>query len=249
VRPERFADPCGQAWLPFISHSEPEQAHTASARGYRLSKVGTAHMREAMVGYLRHLDTGRARWLASGLGLGKLPDAPPTAVWPEDRPASPALQLIGKMNATLEGRRVALLVEDGSDGVHVQRLRQAVTQVGAVLKIVAPKLGGVRLADGSHLSANGQLSGTPPVMFDAVAVVLSDAGAQNLLREAAAIDFVRDAFGHLKALGIDAGGQRLAQAAGVEPAEGVIAITEIKRFISAARLRQWGREAKVRRLA
>jgi catalase len=202
-----------------------------------------------MVGHLRHVDTGLARRVAAGLGLEKLPDAPPAAVSPEDRPASPALQLIGKMKATLEGRSVALLVEDGSDGGHVQRLRQAVAKAGAVLKIVAPKLGGVRLADGSHLSADGQLAGTPSVMFDAVAVVLSDAGAQNLMREAAAIDFVRDAFGHLKALAIDAGGQRLLQAAGVEPDEGVIAITEIERFISAAQQRQWGREAKVRMLA
>jgi catalase len=249
VRPERFADHYSQARQFFISQSEPEQAHIASALVFELSKVGTAHVREAMVGHLRHVDTGLARRVAAGLGLEKLPDAPPAAVSPEDRPASPALQLIGKMKATLEGRSVALLVEDGSDGGHVQRLRQAVAKAGAVLKIVAPKLGGVRLADGSHLSADGQLAGTPSVMFDAVAVVLSDAGAQNLMREAAAIDFVRDAFGHLKALAIDAGGQRLLQAAGVEPDEGVIAITEIERFISAAQQRQWGREAKVRMLA
>jgi catalase len=249
VRPERFADHYSQARQFFISQGEHEQAHIASALVFELSKVGTAHVREAMVGHLRHVDTGLARRVAAGLGLEKLPDAPPAAVSPDDRPASPALQLIGKMKPTLEGRSVALLVEDGSEGAHVQRLRQAVNKAGAVLKVVAPKLGGVRLADGSHLPADGQLAGTPSVMFDAVAVVLSDAGAQNLMREAAAIDFVRDAFGHLKALGCDAGGQRLLQAAGVAPDDGVIAIDEIERFIVAAQQRQWAREAKVRMLA
>jgi len=38
------------------------------------------------------------------------------------------------------------------------------------------------------------------VLFDAVAVILSDAGAKALSKECAAIDFVRDAFGHLKAI-------------------------------------------------
>ena len=66
------------------------------------------------------------------------------------------------------------------------------------------------LADGSTLPADGQLAGTPSVMFDAVAVLLSAQGADMLMREAAAIDFARDAFGHLKAIAIDAGGQSAA---------------------------------------
>ena len=54
-------------------------------------------------------------------------------------------------------------------------------------------------------AADGQLAGTPSVVFDAIAVVLSDAGAAALGKEAAAIDFVRDAFGHLKAIAADDG--------------------------------------------
>jgi hypothetical protein len=45
------------------------------------------------------------------------------------------------------------------------------------------------------------------VLFDAVAVILSDEGAKALSMESAAIDFVRDAFGHLKAIAVDKGGQ------------------------------------------
>jgi catalase len=87
------------------------------------------------------------------------------------------------------------------------------------------------------------------VMFDAVAVILSPAGAQALLKEAAAIDFVRDAFGHLKAIAIDEGGQSLLQKAGVAPDAGVIAASAAADFIAAAKTRQWGREAGVRTLA
>jgi hypothetical protein len=44
---------------------------------------------------------------------------------------------------------------------------------------------------------------------------LSDEGAKALSMESAAIDFVRDAFGHLKAIAADKGGQMLLKAANV----------------------------------
>jgi catalase len=82
------------------------------------------------------------------------------------------------------------------------------------VKVVAPKIGGAKLANGAMLAADGQLAGTPSVVFDAIAVVLSDEGAKRLSKEAAAIDFVRDAFGRLKAIGVDAGGLERARAVG-----------------------------------
>jgi hypothetical protein len=90
------------------------------------------------------------------------------------------------------------------------------------VKIVAPKVGGAKLADGSMLAADGQLAGTPSVLFDAVAVILSDEGAKALSKESAAIDFVRDAFGHLKAIAVDKGGQALLKTANVGQDAGVV---------------------------
>jgi len=49
-------------------------------------------------------------------------------------------------------------------------------------------MGGAKLADGAMLPANGQLAGKPSVLFDAVAVILSDEGAKALSVESAAID-------------------------------------------------------------
>jgi catalase len=58
-----------------------------------------------------------------------------------------------------------------------------------------------------------------------------------------AIDFVRDAFGHLKAIGIDRGGQSLLKSALVEGGAGVSDISDTRRFIAAAKTRHWSREA------
>jgi len=85
------------------------------------------------------------------------------------------------------------------------------------------------------------------VLFDAVAVVLSEEGCAQLLKEAAAVQFVMDAFGHLKAIGHTAEAQPLLDKAGVEPDEG---ITDLgKPFIKAAATRVWAREPSVRMLA
>ena len=117
------------------------------------------------------------------------------------------------------------------------------------MKIIAPKVGGAKLADGSMLAADGQLAGTPSVLFDAVAIILSDAGAKTLSKEGAAIDFVRDAFGHLKAIAVDTGGQALLKIANVVPDAGVVDSNDKDAFIAAAKTRQWEREKSVRTLA
>jgi catalase len=249
VRAESFADHYSQARLFYRSQTKPEQAHVASALVFELSKVEKVYIREAMVGHLRHIDEDLARRVASALALGSMPLAPPTAMPVQDAAPSPALQIIGKMKDTLEGRSVGILIADGSDRSSIEAVKKAATAAGATVKIVAPKVGAAKLADGTTMSADGQLAGTPSVLFDAVAILLSKAGAKMLSTESAAIDFVRDAFGHLKAIGVDPGGQALLEAAGVQPDQGVLPVREIKAFVAAAKTRQWEREATVRTLA
>ena len=249
IRPESFADHYSQARQFFRSQSAVEQAHIASALVFELSKVETETLREAMVGHMLQVDAELGRRVADGLGMKKLPPAAQTAVPAADRPPSPALAIIGKMKPTLEGRAVGILVNEGSDADLVAALQRALAKAGASVRIVAPKVGGVTLSSGKALKADGQLAGTPSVLFDAIAVVLSPEGAQALAKEAAAVDFVRDAFGHLKAMAIDAGGQALLQAAGITPDAGVVAAQDTKGFLAASQTRQWAREASVRTLA
>ena len=248
IRAETFADHYSQPRLFFRSQTRPEQAHIAAAFTFELSKVATAHVREAIVGHLRHVDESLAQRVADGLAMDTLPTAPKAAVPPIDMPLSPPLQIIGKMKDTLQGRAVGILIADGSDGAVVEAVRKAASSAGASVRIVAPKVGGVKLANGRKLAADGQLAGTPSIVFDAVAVILSEEGARVLAKEAAAIDFVRDAFGHLKAIGVDAGGRALLKIAGARPDAGVVEAGDTRAFIAAAKTRQWKREPSVRTL-
>jgi catalase len=249
IRADSFADHYSQARQFYLSQTTYEQAHIASALVFELSKVEHVHVRKAMVGHLRHIEEDLANRVAAGLGFDKMPDAPVPAAPVQEMKLSPALQIIGKMKDTLMGRTIGILIADGSDGAVIKKIKKAATDEGATVKIVAPKVGGAKLADGSMLAADGQLAGTPSVLFDAVAVILSDAGAKALSMESAAIDFVRDAFGHLKAIAADKGGQALLRRANVGRDAGVVDANDKDAFISAAKTRQWDREKSVRTLA
>ena len=249
VRPESFADHYSQARQFYLSQTAHEQAHIASALVFELSKVEHKHVCEAMVGHLRHIDEDLAKRVANGLGLDKLPPAPRAAAPVQTMKSSPALQIIGKMKNTLKGRAIGILIADGSDGVVIKKIKKAATEAGASVKVIAPKVGGAKLAGGSMLAADGQLAGTPSVLFDAVAIILSDEGAQALSRESAGVDFVRDAFGHLKAIAADKGAQALLKAASIRNDPGVVNADDEDAFIAAAKTRQWDREKSVRTLA
>lgn len=248
VRPDSFADHYSQARQFYVSQTSHEQAHMASALVFELSKVEHIHIRERMVGHLRHIDEAFAKRVATGLAL-TMPAAPPAAAPVKKLPPSPALQIIGKMKDTLEGRAVGILIADGSDAALLQTITRAAKDAGAQVTIIAPKVGGVTLGDGTQQEADGQLAGTPSVLFDAVAILLSDSAAAKLSNEAAAMDFVRDAFGHLKAIAADAGAQQLLDKVQIKPDPGVVAAADVKAFIAVAKTRQWDREPSVRTLA
>ncbi len=248
IRPESFADHYSQARLFFRSLDAPEQAHLASALVFELSKVDIAAIRTRMLGNLINVDPDLAKRVADGLNM-PLPKANPTAAPVLDMDPSPALRIIsGPLEFhTLKGRKVGVLVADGSDAAEVTAVTSAVAKAGGKAMIIAPKIGGANLSDGSLLPVDGQLAGTPSVMVDAIAVVLSEAGCAALLKEAAAVQFVMDAFGHLKAIGASTAAKPLLDKAGVEPDEGVTGLG--KDFIAAGGKRFWDREPGVRTLA
>ncbi len=249
VRAESFADHYSQARMFFRSLEVPEQAHLASALVFELSKVETAEVRERTVSHLRNIDESLAKRVADGLAMPALPDPAQTQTPAQDFPKAPEVRIIGRTKDLLKGRCIGILFDDGSDAGLIANLRKAAAKAGATVKLVAPKIGGGKLSDGKQLAADGQLAGTPSVVFDAVAVVLSNEAAKKLSRESAAIDFVSDAWAHLKAIAADDGAQVLLKTARVGNDAGVVEAEDAKAFLEAAAVRQWAREPKLRTLA
>jgi catalase len=248
VRSSSFVDHYSQARMFYRSQTEHEQAHIASALVFELSKVETAHVRQAILGHLLNVDPKLAGRVAKGLGVVRLPVAPAAGTPVLNLPVSPALQIIGKMQPTLKGRAVGILIADGSEADVIAVLRKAVEREGGGVKIIAATLAGAKLDNGKVLAADAQLAGTPSVLFDAVVLALSGQGAKAMTAESAAVDFVRDAYGHLKAIAASAGAGALLQKAGVRKDAGVVDASDFKGFLNAAKTRHWARERGVRTL-
>jgi len=245
IRADRFADHYSQARLFYRSQMPIEQAHIASALVFELSKVGLEHVRKRVVANLRNVDDDLARRVADGLAM-PLPSASKPAVEPLEMAPSPALSIVAKMKPTLVGRKVGILFDEGSDKAEIDRVKAGVEAAGGTTMLIAPKVGGIKVKGGT-LKAEGQLAGTPSVLFDAIALVLTHDAASRLANEGAAVDFVRDAFGHLKAIGCTRDADPLLQKAGVARTEGVTSLDS--KFVSAAGTRFFDREPKVRTLA
>lgn len=223
---------------------------------FELSKVETLPVRERVVSHLLHVDMDMAKRVATGLRLaGAIEPAVTTVPARREIEPSPALSIIGKAPQTLKGRVIGVLVSDGVDCTLIGTLRAAAKTEGAKVKIVAPYVGGAKTGDGELLEADQQLTGAPSIVFDAVAVIVSEAGARELARDAAAVGFLADAFNHLKVIAHVPAAKPLIKRAGLteELADGGVVplagADAVAGFITAAKKgRIRDREPKVRNL-
>jgi len=254
LRAESFADHYSQARQFFISQTMGEQTHIAAALTFELSKVKTPVIRERMVSHLLNIDETLANNVAGKLGLQKMPK-PADAVVPtrQDLDPSPALSIVENGPERFEGRKLGILVSDGSDTSLLKAFKVALDKAGATYEIIAPKIIGVEASDGSWIEADQMIDGGPSVLYDAVVLLPAAEAMDDLLQESAARDFVADAFAHCKFIGYVEPALPLFEKAGIATDdfdEGCIVIAsakEVRSFVAGlARLRVWGREPNVK---
>ncbi len=247
VRSETFSDHYSQARQFYKSQTETEQNHIAKALVFELSKVERPAIRSRMVSHLLNIDENMAKQVADGLGLREMPKAADAAKPTKDLKPSPALSILLNGPKSFKGRKVGALLTDGVDIKLLESLKSALRDEGALLEIVAPKVGGVRASDGSWIEAKQKIDGGPSVLYDAVALLPSEEGAELLAKEPAARDFVADAFAHMKFIGYTAAAAILFEKAGVAENrdEGFIALkgqADCATFVTACRqVRYWNR--------
>jgi catalase len=214
LRPESFADHYSQARQFYISQTDIEQLHIADAFTFELSKCEREDIRARMVAGLRNVDQDLATTVAEGLGLREMPPAAPSAREPrQDLVPSPALSIIECGPGSFAGRKIGVLVTAGANAEMLAALRAAARAEQAMMEIVAPVAGGVDASDGSVVPGK-QIDGAPSVLFDAVAVVVSQDGARALSALPAARDFLSDAYAHCKFVGYTSGATPLFEAVG-----------------------------------
>ncbi|KQN08661.1 catalase [Sphingobium sp. Leaf26] len=251
VRSESFADHYSQARQFLISQTPIEQKHIGDALVFELSKVERPDIRSRTVSHLLNIDATLAATVADGLGMA-LPDPAIAARAPiADLAPSDKLSIAKNGPPSFKGRKVGIMLSDGADAAIFKALLKAIESEGAVYEVIAPKIAGVTLSDGTTVAAKHKVDGGPSVLFDAVVILTSAEGAALLALDAAAKDFATDAFAHCKYIGIGKDAEAIFVKAGIaeDLDEACIPIakpSDAKTFIEACRaLRYWPREAAV----
>lgn len=200
-----------------------------------------------MVGHLRVIDEALAEGVAQGLGFAEMPQAvePARPVVP-GLAASDALSILRNGPSDFSGRKIGVLIADGFDAALLAALRNAAEAEGAIVEIVAPRIGGAVDAEGSLHPARQKLDGGPSVLYDAVAVLVGEKGAAMLAAEPATRDFLADAYAHAKFIGLTHHASDLLTRAGAEADEGCVLLDQAgaaDAFVTLCRgLRCWPRE-------
>lgn len=272
-RSQSFLDHFSQATLFFNSQSEAEQNHMIDALRFELGKVDNEAIRVRMLGLLKEVDSTLASKVAEGLGL-EVPkkaekimnhsfgaDADPNKFQPikkkQSIEKSDALSMAHTIKDSIKTRQIAILMADGSDDQTAAKMKKALIAEGAVVKIVAPKLGTIKGKSGELIKVDQSFLTAASVLFDAVYIPGGKGGIQNLLAEADPLHFIDEAYRHCKAIAIDGeaidlfeatyASRKLPKKLSEKDAEkmGIIINGSPKEFIAAiAQHRFWVREKK-----
>jgi catalase len=219
ARSKSFFDHFSQAALFYNSQSEAEKNHLTDALRFELSKVETVDIRVRMLGLLSQVDKTLAKNVADALGLDvpKKPEQPINHSIPADgNPAkfqpkmvdqgierSAALSMATTIKTTIESRKIAILATNGVNGTALNNMKKALTVEGAIVEIIAPKLGEIDDNKGGSIKVDKNLMTVSSVLYDAVYVPGGKGSIDALAKEADAIYFVSQAYKHCKAIAVD----------------------------------------------
>ncbi|MFC0200493.1 catalase [Paracoccus rhizosphaerae] len=246
IRSETFADHYSQARQFYVSQTAVEQQHMADALIFELSKVKTKAIRLRMLSHLQNIHADLAQAVANGLGITDMP-APADAARPtrSDLPESPALSILKNGPDSFAGRKVGILVTQGSDAGEVSAIVDAVKAEGAMVQFIAPTAGNVTLSDGSTLPIDEMVEGAPSAIFDAVAVLPSAEQIEMLAAMPAARDFVASGWAHYKYVAFNEAARTLFSKAGLPENldVGFLPVGDAPAFVAACRkIRFWERQ-------
>ncbi|MCW3054976.1 MAG: catalase [Chthonomonadales bacterium] len=270
-RSPSFEDHYGQARLFWNSMSPTEKEHIVKALSFELSMVETRTVRQRMLGELAKINGVLASQIGAGIGE-TIPDQP-APVNPSGTSDSPdearhladatspttasggvqkskALSLEGQP-ASAKGRKVAILVEVGVDGVQVKAMQTALKAAGADSDIVGPHLGMLSGKNGMNLDVTKTFANSSPALYDAVYVPGGQSVAA-LLQKGDAHVFIAQAYKHAKAIAATGEGVALLTSSLPEGAamnnRGVVSegdtgkqAVAIQTFLDAIGSRHWGR--------
>ncbi|KAK8054651.1 catalase-1 [Apiospora phragmitis] len=185
-------------------HVAPERAHMIAAFSFELDHCDDPIVYERMSQRLADIDLDLAQQVAEMVG-GTVPQK-------ESRPnhgkkAKGLSQTeFAPKKPTIESRRIAIIIADGYDATAYNSVKAAVTAASALPFTIAPRRSEIYPAGADKKAGSGvvpdhHLEGMRSTMFDAIFVPGGAESINTLSKSGRAVHWVREAFGHLKAIG------------------------------------------------
>jgi catalase len=195
----KFREHIAQAQLFWNSMSEIEKSHIIVALGFELDHCDDAVVYGRMVQRLADIDLGLAQTVCDMVG-GEMPEMAETANHGRKAPGLSQMEFM-PATPTIATRRIGILIADGFDGVAFAAALGAVKAAGAIPFVIGNKRSAVKDSRGGSVQPDHHFEGFRSTMLDAVFIPGGEKSVQALAKNGRAVHYVREAFGHLKAVG------------------------------------------------
>jgi len=207
IRSESFRDHFSQATMFVASQSPAERQHLIEALRFELGKVTRKAIRSRMLGVLREIDRDLAELVSVAVGV-PVPTGPVEVPAGTSAPgpagdnggitASAALSLENQPRTTIATRKVAMLIAEGFDGDAAAVVRKVLSDLGAIVEVIAPVLGAIPAEPGVALEADKTYQTAASVFYDAIFVPGGELSVAALEANGDAIHFIQEAYKHCK---------------------------------------------------
>jgi catalase len=204
MKSKKFQEHKNQAELFYNSLSEPEKTHVQAALGFELDHCDDPVVYGRMTTRLAEIDLSLAQSVAEMVGG----DMPQEQTRPKHNKTAKGLSQLdyAPEKPTIATRMIAILIADGYDAVAYNGIKAALTAAGALPFTISPRrnkifAAGEDKSTGKGVTADHHLEGMRSTLFDSVFIPGGAQSVETLRKSGRAVHWVRESFGHLKAIG------------------------------------------------
>jgi catalase len=204
IRGSKFQEHYNQPQLFFNSLTAYEKKHLIDAISFELDHCDDPVVYQTYTNVLNCIDFEMAKNVARNVG-STIPDKPGRENHGKTSKSLSQRYYEPKVPTIVE-RRIAILVEDGFDLEEVTAVRNALTSAKARTFIIGPRRGKV-YPSGEHadakkgIKADHHFEGQRSTLFDALYIPSGGQHIDALAKNGRVVQYVREAFGHCKAIG------------------------------------------------
>jgi catalase len=199
TRAPKFQEHFNQTELFYNSLSPVEKKHLIEAISFELDHCDDPVVNKNAILLLNEIDHEVAKAVAINVG-GDIPPKPKRDSHKKRAVRISQMELAPE-KPLIKSRRIAILIDDGFEKDAVEGLRAAMKLGSATTFIIGPRRGEISSATGTSVMADHHFEGQRSTLFDALFIAPGSGSAEKLRKNGRVIHWVREAFGHCKAIG------------------------------------------------